>query len=321
MSVNDRLGRLLFIVPYVASRDGVPIQELADHLGVSTRQIEADLNLLCMVGKPPLTPDHLIDVCIDDDLVSIELDQNLKRPLRLTHDEARALVLGCTLVGNLGGIGHELDQVLNKITEILNPIDRENIHAVGDRIDVQSESNTENEIALLFRRAVDAHQEIEIAYYSASSDATKNYILKPLALIAHAGHTYGVALDTAKDDQEKLFRIDRVGSIALRNSNFTPPEELDLERFRTGMLYFGGTEVQADIRFAPRFAHWIKERFKPEDIATCDDGAVQVRMIASNPAWLARWLLPFGQDVEILAPEEMRTHMVQMCHEALAAYA
>lgn len=29
MTQRDRLGRLLFIVPYVAQREGVPVQELA----------------------------------------------------------------------------------------------------------------------------------------------------------------------------------------------------------------------------------------------------------------------------------------------------
>ncbi len=43
MSQRDRLGRLLFIVPYVANRDGVPVAELAEMLGVKPAQIEADI--------------------------------------------------------------------------------------------------------------------------------------------------------------------------------------------------------------------------------------------------------------------------------------
>ncbi len=109
MSVNDRMGRLLFIVPYVAHRDGVPLQELAEKLQVTTAQIEADLDLLAMVGQPPLTPDHLIDLYVEDDIVYVDLDQSLSRPLQLTHEEASALVLSAKLVGDLGGLGQELE--------------------------------------------------------------------------------------------------------------------------------------------------------------------------------------------------------------------
>ena len=56
MTQRDRLGRLLFIVPYVAQREGVPLQELAELLGVRSAQLEADISLLSMVGQPPLTP-------------------------------------------------------------------------------------------------------------------------------------------------------------------------------------------------------------------------------------------------------------------------
>ena len=118
MSQRDRLGRLLFIVPYVANRDGVPVGELAEMLGVKPAQIEADIGLLSMVGQPPLTPDHLIDLYIEDETVFVDLDQSLDRPLRLTHDEAQALAVGIQLVGPEGDTLREL---VERIMEHLNP--------------------------------------------------------------------------------------------------------------------------------------------------------------------------------------------------------
>ena len=152
MSVSDRLGRLLFIVPYVASRDGVPLAELAEKVGSTPSQIEADLELLGMVGQPPLTPDHLIDLYVEDDVVYVDLDQSLSRPLQLTHEEAGALVLGARLVGNLGGLGQELLLVLQKISDKLNPADRERIQVLSERIGIGSDSPAD--AALPLRQAV-----------------------------------------------------------------------------------------------------------------------------------------------------------------------
>ncbi|HET6344658.1 MAG TPA: WYL domain-containing protein, partial [Myxococcota bacterium] len=261
MSVTDRLGRLLFIVPYVMHRDGVPLAELAETLGVTKAQIQADLDLLCMVGQPPLTPDHLIDLFIEDDVVYVELDQSLSRPLRLTHEEARALVLGAKLVGNLGGLGRALDQVLARLMQHLNPADRDAVQALSERILVQGEDIEWAARAALLRRAIEERREVRASYYSVSSDRQKDYHLKPLALITHGGVDYLVALDVDAEDQEKLFRLDRLGAVVPLGGTFAPPVDFDLERFRTQRLYFGAGNLSAEVRFAPRLARQVRERF------------------------------------------------------------
>ena len=92
MSARERMARLLFIVPYVTQRQGVPVDELAAKLNVKVKQIESDIALLSMVGPPPLPPDHLIDLYIEDGVVQVDLHQSLSRPLPLTPEEAAALV-------------------------------------------------------------------------------------------------------------------------------------------------------------------------------------------------------------------------------------
>lgn len=320
MSVSDRLGRLLFIVPYVNHRDGVPLSELAETLGVSTQQIEADLDLLCMVGQPPLTPDHLIDLYVEDDVVYVELDQSLSRPLRLTHEEARAIVLGAKLVGKLGGMGEELERVLSKIMVLLNPVDREAVLALSQRIAVQGDNGDPFAQAALLRTAIEELHEVRAQYYSASSDRQKMYALKPLALLTHSGVDYLVALDVEAEDQEKLFRLDRLGAVLKTATRFSPPPHFDLEKFRTQRLYFGNDHMTANIRFTPALSRQVQEQFAAQDIDANADGGLQVRVSTSSVAWLGRWVLSFGEDADVLGPGECRSYMRQLCQEAALAY-
>ena len=51
MSVRDRLARLLFIVPYVSARDGVPVGELAAKLGGKVAQARSEARLLVPLRK------------------------------------------------------------------------------------------------------------------------------------------------------------------------------------------------------------------------------------------------------------------------------
>ena len=319
MSISDRLGRLLFIVPYVNHRDGVPLAELADTLGVTPQQIEADLDLLSMVGQPPLTPDHLIDLYVEDEVVYVELDQSLSRPLRLTHDEARAIVLGAKLVGNLGGLGDELERVLNKIMAVLNPVDREAVQTLSQRIAVQAEPIEPDARAVALRTAIDAKQLVQVQYYSASSDREKHYRLKPLVLLTHSGVDYLVALDVEAEDQEKLFRMDRVGAVQQTSELFEPPA-FNVEKFRTQRLYFGTDHLTAAVRFPAHLASQLRERFAEHDLLILTDGSLEVRVSTSSVAWLTRWVLQFAQQAEVVGPPEICHTLRDLCYEAAVAY-
>ncbi len=320
MSVTDRLGRLLFIVPYVANRGGVPLAELAQKTGATVAQIEADLDLLAMVGQPPLTPDHLIDLYVEDDVVYVDLDQSLSRPLRLTHEEARALVLGAKLAGDLGGLGAELKLVLDKIIAKLNPVDREIVRSLAERVAVWQDAGGETAPGGELRTAIDARHEVEIDYYSASSDRQKGYRLQPLALITHSGVEYLVALDVEAALHEKLFRLDRMAAVRRQEAHFAPPKDFDLERFRTERLYFGSDTQHAEVRFSKAVAREVSERFLGSDLKREAKGAVRVKLSTSSPAWLARWVLPFGVDAEVLAPESARQMLASLLSDAVTAY-
>jgi predicted DNA-binding transcriptional regulator YafY len=320
VSITDRIGRLLFIVPYVAHRGGVPLKELAEKTGVDAAQIEADLDLLAMVGQPPLTPDHLIDLYVEDDIVYADLDQSLSRPLTLTHEEARALVLGAKLVGSLGGVGQELEVVLNKILALLNPVDQEIVRSLSDRIGMWQDSAPSLAPVAELRAAVTERREVELQYYSASSDRQKRYRLQPLALMTHTGVEYLVAHDVGADGQEKLFRLDRMADIKILPETFTAPVELDLERFRRARIYAGDQGSGVEVRFSADVAEQVRERFadSPHEIET--GGTIKVCLNTSSPAWLARWVLPFGTSAEVIGPEEQRQYVARLCAEAAEVY-
>jgi proteasome accessory factor C len=320
MAAADHLARLLFIVPYAMDRDGVPVSELAQLLDVTAQQIVADVALLCMVGQPPLTPDHLLDLYIEDDVVFVDLDQSLSRPLRLTHEEARALVLGVKWLGDLGGMGQQLQPVLAQLTQGLNAADRHAVDALSACICVVPEAQSCREHGLILRRAIAECCSVEAVYYSASSDEKKHYLLKPLALVAHGGTAYMVARDAGAEDKEKLFRLDRLQNVIMSGPTFVPGD-VDLERFRTPRLYFGSDTLQARVRLGQNSWRQVADHFGADDVVAREDGGVQLHLPTQSLAWLSRWCLQFGLDAEILAPAAARDHVANLCAEAHAVYA
>ena len=92
LSADERLQRLLAIIPWVASRDGPRVEEVSARFGCTEAELVDDLELLFLCGLHPYTPDMLIDVDIADGRVWIRYAEYFSRPLRLTPAEGLALL-------------------------------------------------------------------------------------------------------------------------------------------------------------------------------------------------------------------------------------
>jgi proteasome accessory factor C len=320
MSVQERLDRLLYIVPYVTQRDGVPFDELATELGLSRKKLEEDLDLLTMVGRPPLTPDHLIDIYVEDDVVYVDLDQRLCRPLRLSRAEAKALVLGIKLVGHLLAESSALDAVVKKITSHFSASERTYMELAEQSIALAEQGDASAQPLQVLRQAVQMHRLVELKYFSASRGALCDYKVKPLGLLAHSGFDYVLALDCGADDKEKLYRLDRIAGVSLLSESFDLSDTVDLERFRQESFFQAVDKEEVMVRFAPSWKAHLAEHFAKEDMLSKDDGFVEVAVSTASIPWLVSWVLAFGQDAEIIAAQAFRKHARDICAQAASMY-
>ena len=82
----SRLSRLLALVPWLSTHQGVTIDEAAAHFGVTPEQLEKDLWLLVCSGRPGHQHDDLVDIQFwdEDRRITVVDPQTLDRPLRLS---------------------------------------------------------------------------------------------------------------------------------------------------------------------------------------------------------------------------------------------
>ena len=90
---GDHLPRLLALVPYLLAHPGARLADVAREFGVSEQRLRADLDLLWVCGLPGHGPGDLIDVSYEGERVTLSNAETIARPLRLTADEALALIV------------------------------------------------------------------------------------------------------------------------------------------------------------------------------------------------------------------------------------
>ena len=123
-TATDRLRRLLALVPWVAAHpEGVPIAEVCARFEIAPDRLVADLETVMMVGVHPFTPDTLIDLWLDDGVVTVRYADSFTRPLRLTPAEAVDLVTSARalLAPRARALRRPLPRALDKLAEVLGP--------------------------------------------------------------------------------------------------------------------------------------------------------------------------------------------------------
>ncbi len=115
------------MVPLIRARPGIKIGELASMFGVREAEIRDDIReVLALCGVPPYLPHNYFVFQIEGDRVRIKFAEHLKRPIRLTLQEALAIVLALKGVGRgrVPPFGDAAERLREKIRASLRGDDR-----------------------------------------------------------------------------------------------------------------------------------------------------------------------------------------------------
>jgi proteasome accessory factor C len=249
VSADERLRRLLAIVPWVVAHDGPPIDEVCTRFGLTEAELIADLDLVWCCGVHPFTPDSLMEVNVEDGRVWIRYADWFDRPLRLTPEEGLALVAaGAALLAVPGAdVNGPLARGLRKIADVLG-IDPDG--AIEVTLGVVSES-----VLSSLREAVAAHQQVEIDYYVYGRDERTRRVVDPYAVFAAEGEWYLNAwCHLAQADRR--FRIDRIRSLTPLDRTFTPPAT----PAQTEVFAPRADDPRVVLDLSPR-ARWVIEQY------------------------------------------------------------
>lgn len=289
-SATDRLGRILAMVPWIASQEVASVDDVCQRFGIDREQLIADLDVVFVVGLYPYTPDNLIEVDIDDDHVSISYTNFFERPLRLSRDEGLALLAAGLTARSQPG--HDptgaLERGLQKLAAVLD-ID------LDDDLGIVVPAET-TETHRLVDQAITDRQVLHIGYFSHARNEHTERDIEAHRLFSADGSWYVDAFCRASDDR-RLFRLDRITEIVTTGETFEAPSDLESGDDQSFSL---GDDLPRVVIDLPADAGWVVEHHPVDEVVPLDGGRQRVTLAVSARPWLERLLLRLGPEARVL---------------------
>jgi proteasome accessory factor C len=311
---SERLRRLLLVVPAARARPGIPLDDLAHDLGCTREELESDLELLGQVGVPPFSPDDLVEIERIDDRVFVRLPQTFGRPLRLTAPEAAAVTAA---VHALAPGDRVLASAVGKLGQAVSRPQRPLYDALVARL-VSTPEPRQDAVAATCAEAARQRRALDIDYFARTESVPRTRRVKPRAVVSLDGARYLGAVN--EKGEERTYRLDRIAAARLTDERFDPLPAVDLEsRVRHLVRLPKSPDLpRATVHFSPKVA--AAARARHPDAKAASDGSVVAEVAFATEAWLVSYVLSWGGQARITAPETAREALRQAAARALARH-
>ena len=313
---QERLSRLLDLVPYILANQGTGMAETAERFGVSQEQLASDLNLLFVSG-PRYYPNGLMDVNFETGEIYIDNAENLSQPVRLSMDEAAALVVGLDTLAALPGAA-PTDAVAAahaKLTEAAGTA-----AAAGTSLAAELLPSGSTPPGLLedLRKAVTGRRRLAIRYVVPSRDEVSDRVVDPRRIFSDNNVWY---LDAwcHRAQAGRFFRVDRILSAADDGEASADRPEAD-PQFPSSLFTPGESDEFVTIRLLPD-ASWVADAYHAERRFQLPDGSQAVVLRTANTGWIPGFIARLAGSGAVLEPAGLRAETQSWLAAAAADYA
>ena len=293
----ERTARLLDLVPYINTHQGIALKDLASVFEVSNAQMVNDLTTLWMCGLPGYTPLELMDLDFESGYVNISNAPTLAKPRSVTFDEGVALILGLDLLRasiptDRSDLLEKIDSLSARLSSIIN---------LNSTFSVVAPVN--QGVSAAIDEALASRSSLEIEYHSMYRDEITQRTIFPIEIIEVEGQQYLSSYCYSATDFRQ-FKLDRIQKAVVTQESKTIPEDAtDTQRINSRLKVLKPTRE-------------IAERFSRQDLKAGSEFDFQTY----SQQWLERSILSSGDGVALLTPPEIRASIAQMAQSMLDRY-
>jgi proteasome accessory factor C len=310
---HERLPRLLALIPYLLARPGVPVVEAARDFDVSEAQLRRDLELLWVCGLPGHGPGDLIDLSFDGDTIAVTYDAGMSRPLRLTADEALALVVALRTLADVPGLAGR-DAVERALAKVETAAGTAADASRGVAVRLESAERT----TAVVQQALDSGRAMHLTYYVPTRDESTERDVDPMRLLLVEGHSYLEAW-CRRAEGVRLFRLDRIDDVRLLDEPAKPPPDATPRDLAGGIFRPSIEHTAVTLRLSGA-ARWVADYYSCDEVRELPDGELEVTLRVADTTWVRQLALGTGADGTVRSPQWLADEVRDEADRALAAY-
>ncbi|MUL49360.1 YafY family transcriptional regulator [Mycobacterium sp. CBMA293] len=318
-NVSNRLVRLLNMVPYFQANPQISHDEAAAELGVTRKQLLADLNQLWMCGLPGGLPGDLIDLDFEGDTIEVIFSAGMDRALRLTSPEATGVLMALRALVDVPGVV-DPDVARSVIAKIEEAAGTAGASAAAVPAP-DATGDVENKVTAVVRAAVRDKRALSVEYYSASHDTVSQRVVDPIRVALIGDHSYLEAWCRTAEGV-RLFRFDRIVDATALDEPAAPPAPA--VQAETDTSLFSADSADPGLPVATLLidasVSWMFDYYPLREQQEIPDGGWEATMTYASDEWMARFVLGFGSAVRVLDPPELVDRVRESAVAALAAY-
>lgn len=292
-----RTARLLDLVPFLNTHQGIALKELAAHFDVTPTQMSADLMTLWMCGLPGYTPLELMDLEFESGFVTIRNAPTLAKPRTITFQEGVALLLGLDLVAS--SIPEDRKDLQTSVESLRARLTK----MLGVPVKLSVVAAASGAVSTTISQALQANSGLEIRYHSLYKDQISQRSVMPVDLYESNGHQYVRAYCfTANDYRE--FRVDRIESATAA----AVPAHVSAQGVNQEKITFQIT--------AKNHSRDVAERFAITDMEL----ETAIELSSYSRQWIERSVMASGAAVILNSPLEIRAELAKKAQLMLNRY-
>jgi len=303
---ESRFARILRMVPFLSSHQGIAIKEACQVFGVNERELIADLNLLWVCGLPGYSHLELIDVQFDGGYISISNADPISKPRKLTYEESSALIVALnSLMLNVDTESKE--RILDLIAKLVKISER-----IDPKVDIDISKLTIKPELFLIDESIKKGLQLSIDYYSPITDKLTTREIAPLEYLEDSsGRRYLYAWCYSAQDFRQ-FKIDRIRAV-----ESTQQRAVEFDRsFTKNEIKKNSIELELNEK-----ALWFAEEWGIQNLARneSDEGFVGT-VDLYNHEWAIRAVLALSGELKIPYDVPLRREVAHRAAASLANY-
>jgi predicted DNA-binding transcriptional regulator YafY len=245
------------------------------------------------------------------------------------REEAAALLTGEKLMEHFSDRSNrqQFSNAMQKIRAVLRGSEKDFLEVLDENIAVlRTRTPLEDEFPNRFltdiQQALGKQQVLQMEYRAAQNNEFTKRDVEPIGIYHNNNTWYLIAWCQLRQDYRN-FRTDRIRSMQVTSTTYNKSRHISLQQYLEQYNADPAPEHTFKISFSQRVARYLGHQKYYYGLVEEKpvDNRMELTFMNNYPMeHFARWILMWGNDVDIITPDELKTRMKELARELMEHY-